>query len=572
MADTYWLERPEISAALTKRLAGFLAGYRQNIALIGPEAVGKTTFLKRMLQKHAMSAAPLIVYLEIQEQESFGELAARFIETLLRTVVRVGKVDGSSEGLLSLVRLCGDSLPKTAALAQKLLRLSEEKRSGEELFNQLWDMPQLVTQETGLPCLLVIDEFHRLSRFKVKDPFKKLGQRIMVQSGTMYLLVSSHPQAAREILREGLSLLFGQFEVIEMGPLDAASSLKALRTSWATEGADPFLEYVLVELVQGYPVYLDLLLQGIGGRPLPHLAEDQERSVLDLLETLLLDPSGVLRHRFESRLKVLPVHRSRRTWVQALVAVASGCHRESQVAQAIERNESQALRALKVLESYSLIVKQGVFYRVPDRLFRFWLMTAYPILQGTVLSDMKQASVAFRQESGNWIRKVREAMHRPLEEQGIAFVRQWAGEQVEIEGKRTLLPKLDRVESVSIGIERPMIVAHPKGGEGKSWLLIPWAGALEESQARQLVEELSKTPLRDCRKIVAGAQPVELNARLVLQEGKVRLWDLGLFNNLLELYGLTPIPLPPGPPPKLASTVNVPKQALFNDAWFEQAT
>ena len=128
-----------------------------------------------------------------------------------------------------------------------------------------------------------------LGKLRVKDPFKKLGQKIMVQSTTMYLLVSSQLQAARQILREGLSLLFGQFEILEMGPLDPVSSLRTVRSVWTQESADPFLESLLVELAQGYPSYLSILLQGVGGRPLPRLAEDRERVLLDLLESLLLD-------------------------------------------------------------------------------------------------------------------------------------------------------------------------------------------------------------------------------------------------------------------------------------------
>ena len=574
MTETHWFERPEVSAVLEKRLSGFLAGYRQNIALLGPESVGKTAFLKRFLRRYAADAAPLIIYLEIQEGENLAEWAGRFIETLLRAVIRVENADGAPSALADLLCSSTPSLPQTSALAEKLLCLAEERKSAEELFSQLWDLPQIVTQETGLPCLLVVDEFHRLSRLRVKDPFQKLGQKIMVQGGTMYLLVSSEPQMARQILREGLSLLFGQFEIVEMGPLDSASSLRTMRSVLAGGEADPFLEYLLVELTQGYPAYLDLLLQGLGGRPLPRFAEDREREVILLLERLLLDPASAWRHRFESRLKVLPVHRSRRAQLQVLIAVASGCHRVPQIAHTLERNRPQVLAALKVLEQSGLVLKQGGFYRISDKFFRLWLMTAYPILQGTALSDLEQGRSKFRRAAGAWIAKAREAMHRSLEEQSIAFIRQWAGEFVEVEQKRILLPRLERVAAVSIGAGRPVIAAHPKNGQGKSWLWVLWAGVLEEAQAREVAQELSGPAFREYHKVMAGAQPVEVNARLVLQQAKIRVWDLEQLNHLLDLYGLMPIPLQTPLQPPLASTIDVPTEdrTPASDLWIERAT
>ena len=35
-----------------------------------------------------------------------------------------------------------------------------------------------------------------------------------------------------------------------------------------------------------------------------------------------------------------------------------------------------------------------------------------------------------------------------------------------------------------------------------------------------------------------------MNARLVLQEAKVRFWELGVLNRLLDLYGFAPLPAP----------------------------
>jgi len=537
---TFWFDRDDLLAALSKRVKGFHAGYRQNVALLGPEAVGKTTLLKRLLQQESTGSPSLIAfYVEVRDGESFAEWASRFVETLLYEAQEVTR-----------------NIPETAACAKRLLLALAQEERDDELYEILWDLPQRLTQETGVPCLLLLDEFHRLGRFSVKGPFQKLGRAIMVQSATMYMLASSQPSVARKILREGLNLLFGQFETVEVGPLDPAASLRAIQSVWSEDRGDPFLAYLLVELAQGYPAYLDPLVHGLVNRP------DQERALLDLLEELLLEPNGILRQRFEGRLRLIPIHRSRRTCIQVLAAAADGFHRVEQIGEALDRSPSQILRALHLLEQVGLVAKQGVFYRIPDRLFQLWMLTAYPILQGVALTDPTHIRVRFRDAAWSWVLKVREAIHLPLEDQVKELVCQWGGELVEIEGRRILLPKSGRVELLPVVAGRTLLVAHPAGESGKSWLLIPWAGSLEEAQARQIIQEISALPLKNYRKVLLGAHPVEINARLVLQEARVRLWDLRVLNNLLDLYGLTRIPLPAGLQAPLAPTIQILSEQL----------
>ncbi len=548
ISSTPWFKREEITVLL-RRVEGFLAGYRQNLALLGPESVGKTTLLKRLLQQKSIRSCSLVpLYLEVRESESVLEWAARFIQALLYGSLQAQQIQPLPMELPELLQLGLSHIPRTSMIAKRLLELAEAGKS-EEVYDRLWDLPHELAQETGIPCLLVLDEFHRLRHFSVKDPFVRLGRRIMVQSTTMYLVASSQLSIARSILREGLNLLFGQFEVIELGPLDPAACRQAIRAVWPNGRVDPSLEHLLMELVQGYPGCLDLLLHGLMDRRLPE-NDDKERSLLDLLEALLLEPQGALRVRCEERLRALPTHRSRRLWIQVLTVVAGGIHRVSPIAAVVHRPFSQVVSALRALERAGLVVKQGVFYRISDRLLQVWMHTAYPVLQGSDLTDPAHTRARFRDAAWAWITKVYEAVHGPIERQCVALLRQWDGELVEIDGHRILLPKFERIETVSGPGSRPVIVARRAaqrsvaGPDGKAWLLIPWAGSMEEVQASALVQDLQKPPFKDNRRVVMGATPVDINARLIFQQARIRFWDLHVLNHLLDLYGLARIPLP----------------------------
>ncbi|MBI3333255.1 MAG: winged helix-turn-helix transcriptional regulator, partial [Candidatus Omnitrophica bacterium] len=442
-----------------------------------------------------------------------------------------------------LKRACSSFAPRSSAAAQRLLTAAEGARP-EEVVDQLWDLPALIHQETGLPCLLVLDEFHRLKDLPGADPFQRLGRKIMVQSGTQYLVISSQPAVAGSILREGLNLLFGQFDLVEMRPLGPAACLKAIRSHWPEGRGNLFAEQILAELTQGYAGYLDLLLHGLVVRGPLTTAERQERGILDLLEALLLDSQGELRRRFEARVRSLPPHPGRRGWIQILIAVAEGSHRVPQIARRLDRSRSQVIRAMQVLEQAGLLAKEGAFYRMPDRLLRLWVLTAYPILQWPGQADPVQARVHFRDAAWAWMAKVREAIRLPVEEQVVALLKQWGGEQVEIEGRRLLLPRFRRVELTDGPGGRPSVVSHRAGTSGATWMVLPWTGPLDEGEARSLARQVAEWPFKYHQKVLLGAYPVEMNARLILREAKIRLWDLETLNALLDLYGLDCRPLP----------------------------
>ena len=53
---------------------------------------------------------------------------------------------------------------------------------------------------------------------------------------------------------------------------------------------------------------------------------------------------------------------------------------------------------------------------------------------------------------------------------------------------------------------------------------------------------MAGTAYKNERKVILGPSLVEMNARLILQEAQIKLWDLETLNHLLDLYGLPQIP------------------------------
>ena len=518
-------DRGDLLSLLRKRVSGFRAGYRQNLALIGPPGIGKSTLIRQFLSEEVRRESLLLpLYFEVGTAENALEWVSRFARTVLYAVLQLREPESFPTHLPELVETCAALVPRTAALAKRIIAWNESGRL-DEAYDHLWELPHLLTQETGHRVLLVLDEFHRLREFSVKEPFRSLGRNIMVQPTTLYLLASSEPSAAQAILGEGLALLFGKFESIEVPPLASRACRNAIRQAHPDEGVDPFDEYLLMDLAQGNPHRLNLLLGAWRG------------SLTDLLEVLFMDPGSPLRREFEQRLRLVPSLRNRTFCLQVLERVAvGGCRQESSL---------QVSRALRLLEDRRLIVREGVFYRVPDRLFRLWLITAWPVLQGVGLIGESQASGHFRRAAAAWMEQLRRAVDRPVENQLRDLMLLWNGEILDLDGKKTLFPKFRQVEQVPGPLDRPSLLGRPAKSQKGGWWVVPWRGSLDEAQARQLVQQVRAfAPLKEYRKVLIGASPAEINARLVLQEAKVRFWDLGVLNRLLDLYGFAPLPAP----------------------------
>ena len=528
-------DRGDLLALLRKRVSGFQAGYRQNLALIGPAGMGKSTLIRELLAQESKPGSLLLsFYLEIGLEESASEWASRFIRTVLYAVLQLRKTEDFPARLSGFLELCAGLVPRTAALAARVEALSEAGRL-DEAYEHLWELPGLVTQETGHRVLLVLDEFHRLRGFPLKEPFRSLGRKIMVQSTTLYVVASSEPAAAYSILAEGLALLFGKFEAVEMPPLTPAACRKAIRSGRAEGLEDPFTEYLLMDLAQGHPYRLDRLLE----------CWRRQDSLADLLEALFLGSDSPFRQDFERRLRLIPAHRSRTFCLQVLESVAAGVHRLSHLAVQTQRPISQVVSALRLLQDCRLVEKEGSFYRVPERLFQIWLITAYPILQGIDLIGPDRAAAHFHRVIDVWTQRVREAAGRPMQGQLYDLLQLWDDEVVELDGRKVLLPRFRQVERVPGLFEGASLLGRPMKRLKGGWWVVPWQGALVESQARQIVQQFrSFAPLKEHRKVLIGASPAEVNARLVLQEAKVRFWDLPALNQLLDLYGLTRLPVP----------------------------
>jgi hypothetical protein len=95
-----------------------------------------------------------------------------------------------------------------------------------------------------------------------------LGKVIMVQKNTMFIVSSSQRHTIRNILTEKLSLLFGNFEIIEVSGFDTQTAREFLKTKIGNvSAADYYLDYV-INLAGKNPFYIDVMASGLSAAAL----------------------------------------------------------------------------------------------------------------------------------------------------------------------------------------------------------------------------------------------------------------------------------------------------------------
>ncbi len=192
--------REEVLELLNKRASALKDGYRQNVALTGQSLAGKSSIILQFL--HTIREEGFIpIYVEVVK-EPFRSFANKFIATMLyNALIRKGENVGI--GFDILLAKTQEILPKTSQAVKQVTALID-RGDFDEAYLGLLGLTSILKEETGIPCIVILDEFDNLEHLGVKNPYLSFGKVIMVQKDTMYIVSSSRNMAIRKIISEKL--------------------------------------------------------------------------------------------------------------------------------------------------------------------------------------------------------------------------------------------------------------------------------------------------------------------------------------------------------------------------------
>ena len=508
---------------LTRRVSALKDGYRQNIAFVGDELTGKSSLLFEFLANFCDSRF-VTVYLEARP-ETVESFCRRFIAALLYNFLLPGN-QGLKRELDYLLEKSSGYLPRTVEKARQVLADAGKKKK-EHLFTDLLSLTESVYGESGKFCVVICDEFHMLERLGIKKMYKEWSQLLMLQKHTLYIIASSAVYKARVILSRDLSLLFGNFEVVTLEPFDSVAAcqfLDARLGSAVDQGSKNFIAH----FTGGNPFYLQVLCDGVS-------AAGQNAGLIQILESLLFDTTGILHQRFSNYLKKYEDMANGQDYAAILHHVSSGNNKIKDIAHSMRRVKSDiAARASYLIETDALR-KSGDFLLVSDRVFGFWLKFVYQEKMNSVTCDSESQKAVFKKRLETMFQEFAVYSGKPVAQRIAELFRLFSDERVQMERKSLKLSRFREVKHLEFGSSRLRDGLLCRSNDC-IWVLVMGSEGVTEEDISEFSRECRKYRNKLQRKILVTTGDLDHNSHLKAMDEKIITWDLNRVNQLLDLF------------------------------------
>ncbi|MDD5108974.1 MAG: AAA family ATPase [Candidatus Omnitrophica bacterium] len=524
MIKNRFFDRKNYIQILEKRVSSLKEGYRQNIAIIGEENVGKTSIVTKFLANF-YDPRIITVFLEVRP-ESLDGFVRRFIGALLYNFLLNSSLP-LKEDLDYLILKSAKYIPNTVEKINFILKeLARKKKLN--IINELFSLPESINQETGKFTVLFLDEFHNLENIGVKNLYRDWSKLLILQKNTLYCITSSMIFKARAVLSKQLSLLFGNFEIVAIEPFDIHTSSRYLDQYLPFLKLDPGLKNFIINFTGGYPLYLELIADALSKRDIP-------TDLPDVLEDLLFNSSGILNMRFSNYIKRFSDGPASNDYISIFYLIASGRNRIKDIAHILHKQKKELSVRINHLLELDAIIRCGDFLKVSDRLFAYWIRFVYQEKLYSLSFDAKNQKEKFHDSITELILEFSKQAANPLINRVSELLQLFEDDLMQIERKKIRLNHFREI--------KPLIFNHrylKDGLLGRStealWIMAIKNEALTEADITEFAKECKRYHHKSQRKIMVTLKEVDPNARLRALEEKIWTWDLNSLNQILDLF------------------------------------
>lgn len=523
--------RNDILELLDKRVLALKDGYRQNVALTGPNLVGKSSIIHHFL--YSIQSEDFIpVYVEVRK-EPFRSFADKFIATMLYNALRK-RGEQCGIDLAGLTGKCAQFFPKTS---QAIIKLNSalERQDNEAAYSDLLGLTSILRCEAGMSCIVLFDEFDNLESLGVKNPFQAFGKVIMVQKDTMYIVSSSRDEAIRKILSEKLSLLFGNFEIVKVANFDISASNTYLDVRTSGFELDEGLRRFLIWFTGGNPFYLDKI-----ARRMTRIAAERMTSSIDKeivgrsVVELVYNSDGVIHQYLTNYLLDLLDTKSRDNSMALLASIASGSRRHQDIAKNSRVKQKEAADILPRLVSGGIISKNGSYYNIEDPMLAFWLRDVGRMRKSLLVDGAFDKAGLFAADICSCIDSFGEESRKSPSARLAELFGAFSGDLVKVGDRFIRLPSFSKVE-VKTGLAGESFVYA--AFSGNYWVVHPYEEIVDEGDIINFIRNVKGLGRKITNKIIVPLKGMDENAKLLAKELKISIWELPSVNSLMALYG-----------------------------------
>lgn len=526
--------RKDILGILKKRVLDFKDGYRQNVALVGNRYFGKTYILQKFLHE---TAAPDLVQIYIDaEYKDVDYFCRKICSVMLYEFSKIKSLPLHTD-LNILIETTQVSLPQTVSSIKRIQKyLQQSKKS--EAYKETVILPQIFSGETGLFCLFAFDEFQCLDEWGIPGIFQELGKAIMTQKQSLYVAASSSPEQAQEILSEKLSLLFGNFEMIDVGAFD----LKTCR-NYVVQHLDNIkiaddLRDFLIDFTGGHPLYLCLLCEHLAQLALIH---DQKEIFVPILsravEKMLFDPWGVLSRHFDLIIHHLCAGKGNMIYADMLIKLAAQKQQVKQLANLMGVKQSVVSAKMKRLQTMGIVMRSGKSFYIYDRLLGYWLSYVFRSRREAIEIGPIHHQERFQQAFLGAVDDFRAQSGKKIASRIIELLYCFDDESFQSDGRRYKLPSFDKIFSEQkLLTQRSGVDVIRASTPAGDWFVFLFEGMIAEQDLANTIAEVKKHFNKPKKCVLISLTDMDETARLRALQERMWIWNEKELRTLLHIY------------------------------------
>ena len=532
--DNNFYGRKATLELLKKRVLGLKEGYRQNVALLGLRYNGKTSVLHKLIADFE-DRDVFFIYLDLEDRD-LAYFAIQFTKSLLYNFLKKENVP-LQEDLKLLCLSAKERIPQTVALVEAVEPLLAQGKA-LEAYHTLLSLPEIFSQETGKVVVLILDEFQHLENIGIPEVFAELGKRIMTQKNCLYVVASSFAQQAQTILSEKLSLLFGNFETIEISPFTFAEAQGLIDHNLKEIKIGLHLKNFVVDFTGGHPLYINLLSHElICLRGVYHQEEIYAPIVTQAIENVIFNPWGVISRHFEIQMTSLARGKSSTTTIALLTALSEGKHKLSDLCESLNLKQLQVNQRINALLEASIIDKNGSYFYFKDKLFSYWIKYVYQRRLKVIDLEPGRSRKQFKEELNKALNDFGMVARKDLSVRVTDLMHKFDNEALTLSGRRYKLSNFKDITPMKLRTSAGNYFdAISAKGDEETWLVILKRDPVHENDLNGILEEIKKFDHKPTKSIIVSLSGLDENARVRALQEKLWIWDEDQLNALMHLF------------------------------------
>lgn len=524
----------ETLSLLKRRVIDLKEGYRQNIAILGNRFIGKSVLLQYFLL-NLDDEDVIDVYLDL-ENKNLDYVFSKFIGSLLYNFAKTKNLP-LHDDINVLLEATKKDIPETVEVIKRIRRDLQQGKASRAYLGLL-TLPEIFTNESKKYCLLVIDEFQHLEGMEIADAFQVLGKKIMTQKRCLYIVASSYPAQAKRIIAEKLSLLFGNFEMLQIEPLDSSCSQLLIDRRLVSKKIGAQLRVFLADFCGGHPLYLNLICRELINLSAIHNQDEIYMPLLaQAVENTIFDRWGVLSRHFELIINDIQNTKGHQQVPSILMAIANGHHKIDDIVTMLESKRTYVRQKVNMLLEAGVIVKNGNFHYFKDKLFKYWIKFVYQKrLKDVELAPDKQRR-QFRDEFNRAMDDFKLVARKNFATRIADLLGCFSDESFELNGRRYKMPSFKEVIPFKIRNDNGHFMDIIKASTGTdTWFLVLKKDNLVEADITTFLKESKKIGHKPQRSLIISLGQMEDNVKLKALQERIWVWSEQEVNVLLNLF------------------------------------